>query len=387
MKRRGNREGSEPSLRADGRWQAMYTTAEGRRRAVTLPKGSTKTQCRDAVRAAVRASADGYSPTDSRLTVGRWLEIWMADYVAGGTRPKRPGTIASYASVVNNHLRPRLGHIVLARLTREQVQVAITAIAATGVSPSTTAHILHILRIAINEAVRSDKVRSNVCLRVQPPETHPPIISPWDAAEINTFLDSLAGDRYAPLFTAAIATGLRQGELLGLRWSDVDWEAGTLKVERQLLRNGTFGQPKSAAGVRTIGLSDLATYALRTQRNQQIGDRFRAKTRWKNADDLVFTTSLGTHLRIWPVWQAFHTASVRSGVRRIRFHDLRHACATLLLTAGEELAVISKVLGHADYGTTLKVYAHLDPKRAKAAAGRIDAALGRTLPVLEETAT
>jgi integrase len=90
------------------------------------------------------------------------------------------------------------------------------------------------------------------------------------------------------------------------------------------------------------------------------------------------------HLR---AWHAFRDATDGAGVRRIRFHDLRRACATLLLTAGEELAVISKALGHADHGTTLKVYAHLDPKRAKAAAGRIDAALGRTLPTLAEFAT
>ena len=94
-------------------------------------------------------------------------------------------------------------------------------------------------------------------------------------------------------------------------------------------------------------------------------------------EELVFTTSRGTSPTAWALWSAFADATTKAAVRPIRIHDLRHACATLLLTAGEELAVISKVLGHADYSTTLKVYAHLDPKRAKAAAGRIDAALGR----------
>jgi integrase len=185
----------------------------------------------------------------------------------------------------------------------------------------------------------------------------------------------------------AIATGLRQGELRGLRWSDIDLAAGTLAVRRQLLRDDTDAPPKSAAGVRTIGLSDLAVYTLRTQRRVQAAQRLRAGGRWVNDDERVFTTWLGSPVAFRSLWHAFRLATDRAGVRRIRFHDLRHACATLLLTGGEELAVISKVLGHSDYGTTLKVYAHLDPKRAKAAASRIDAALGRSLPELEDIAT
>ena len=302
-------------------------------------------------------------------------------------RPKRTGTVASYQSVVNVHLRPHLGRIVLSRLTREQVSGALAAIAASGVSPNTVRHIFHVLRIALNEAVRSEKVRTNICSRVVPPEGSQSVISPWDASEINAFLDSVGGSRYAPLFTLAIASGLRQGELRGLRWEDVDQAAGTLTVARQLLRDGTAGPPKSAAGLRTIGLSDLAMYAIRLQRRQQAEQRLRAGQRWSNPSNLIFTTDVGTPVGFRTLWQAFNEAIERAGVRHIRFHDLRHACATLLLTGGEDLAVISKVLGHSDYGTTLKVYAHLDPKRARAAAGRIDAALGRTLPLLEEVAT
>jgi integrase len=237
-------------------------------------------------------------------------------------------------SVVNVHLRPQFGRVVLSRLTREQVSAGLAAISGNGVSPNTARHIFHVLRIALNEAVRSEKVRANVCLRVAPPQGNQPVIAPWDAVEINLFLDSIAGNRYAPMFTLAIASGLRQGELRGLRWDDVDQSAGTLTVARQLLRDGTVGPPKSAAGLRTIGLSDLATYAIRLQRRQQAEQRLRAGTRWSNSDNPIFTTYVGSPIDFRSLWHAFRVASERAGVRRIRFHDLRHACTTLLLTGG-----------------------------------------------------
>jgi integrase len=156
--RRANGEGTDPILRKDGRWQASFTSVDGRRRVVTTPRGLTKSACRQSLRASIRRAEQGEAPLDGRLTVGRWLDTWLENYIAGGTRPRRTGTIASYRSVVNNHLRPTLGRVVLSRLTREQVSTALAEIAASGVAPNTVRHIFHILRIALNEAVRSEKV-------------------------------------------------------------------------------------------------------------------------------------------------------------------------------------------------------------------------------------
>jgi integrase len=386
LKRRANHEGSEPMLRKDGRWQAKWWGPDGKRHVVTLPVGSTKTACREALRAAIRRSDEGSAPLDGRLTVGRWLDIWLKKYVAGGTRPRRPRTVESYQSVANVHLKPRLGRIVLAKLTREQVSDALSGVAAAGAAPGTVRHVFNILRIALNEAVRSDAVRQNVVLKVPAPVGMSRSFSPWDADEINAFLDAITGDSYAPLFTLAIASGLRQGELLGLAWSDIDLDARTLTVRRQYTRQGTMTDPKSAAGKRTIGLNDVAVWSLRAQSARQARDRLAAGAEWANDHNLVFAGAKGAPLNHRVTWWTFRDRTVKAGVRPIRFHDLRHACATLLLTGGEDLAVISKVLGHSDYSTTLRVYAHLDPSRARAAANRIDQALRRTLPTVEEAA-
>jgi integrase len=379
MKRRGNREGGEPRLRRDGRWQADYMGIDGRRHSVITPKGSTKSDCRDALRVALRRTEEGFAPVNGRLTVSAWLDTWLSKHVAGGPRPRRARTIESYETVVRVHLKPHIGRVVLAKLSREQVGDALAAVAAAGAAPSTVRHVHTILRVALNEAVRSDVVRQNVALRVTPPDAPQHEIRPWDAEEINAFLDRLGGDRLAPLYAFAIATGMRQGEILGLRWSDVSLDAGTVAVRRQWTRQRVMAAPKSLAGVRTIGLNDLARWSLRSQVARQGRDRFAAGPDWSNAEELVFTTVAGGPLNHRVVQGAFADRVRAAGLRPIRFHDLRHACATLLLTAGEELGVISRILGHSDLGTTLRVYAHLDPKRARTAAGRIDEALHRRL--------
>lgn len=372
MTRRANHEGSKPRVRHDGRWQANYTGLDGRRRSVIA---KTPTECRANLRSALRLVEDGQTPPSGRLTVGAWLDEWLANYVAGGTTPKAPRTVELYESVVRIHLKPRLGRAVLAKLTREQVAQAL-AEAGKTLAPSSTSRVYVILGAALDDAVKSDRIRSNPVRKLTPPTFDRPERVTWTPTEINAFLDSLAGDRQAPLYAFAIATGLRQGELLGLQWGDVDQGAEVVRVVRQWTRQGTFTDAKSAAGRRVVGLADLGRWALTAQEGQQKRDRIASGGKWRNPSDLIFTDRLGGPLHHRTVWSSFEVRVARAGVRRIRFHDLRHAFATLLFDEGEELGSIAAALGHTSVDTTKRVYAHLLPKRARATASRIDHALG-----------
>ena len=241
MTRRGNHEGSSPRQRADGRWMAMYTSADGRRRSVIA---RTPTDCRAKLREALRHAEDGQAPVSGRLTVGAWLDTWLANYVGGGANPKAPRTVELYESVVRVHLKPRLGRIVMAKLTREQVAAALADVGQ-SLAPSSVSRVYVILGAALDEAVKSDRIRSNPIRRLTPPSFEHRERTTWTADEINAFLDAVSGDEHAALYAFAIASGLRQGELLGLRWSDVDSEAGVVRVVRQWTRQGTFTDAKT----------------------------------------------------------------------------------------------------------------------------------------------
>jgi integrase len=378
MNRRGNHEGTAPRLRADGRYQADYTGSDGRRRSVIA---RTPTDCRAKLRDSLRQAEDGQAPLSGRLTVGGWLDQWLANYVAGGVRPKAPRTVELYESVVRVHLKPQLGRVILAKLTREQVAKALAGLRVerTGepLAASSLSRVYVILGAALDDAVKSDRIRSNPVRKLPSPTFERTERTTWTVDEINAFLDAVSGDRHAPLYGFAIATGLRQGELLGLRWVDVDQPAGVIRVVRQWTRTGTFTDAKTAAGRRVVGLGDLGRWALASQEGQQRRDKLVSGGRWANLDGLVFTDQLGAPLHHRTVWSAFQVRVDRAGVRRIRFHDLRHAFATLLFDDGEELGAIAAALGHTSVDTTKRVYAHLLPKRARATASRIDAALGR----------
>ncbi len=233
----------------------------------------------------------------------------------------------------------------------------IAGLSGRGLSATTVRYAHAVLRIALGRALKSGRVVRNVATLVDAPARASREIRPLTAEQVGTFLANVDGDRLAALYVTALGTGLRQGELLGLRWQDVDLDAGTLTVRHSLaLRSRQLVEPKTERSRRTLRLGSQVLGALREQRRDQLGERLAAGPRWADLD-YVFATPAGQPLDSSNVLHAFQRTLARIGLPRQRFHDLRHACATLLLEQGEELGVVSKVLGHATVGTTADVYA------------------------------
>jgi integrase len=244
-------------------------------------------------------------------------------------------------------------------------------------SPTTVRYAYSVLRIALGRALKEGKVLRNVCQLVDPPAPVRHELSPQAAEQVGVFLAATADDSLGPLYTVAVGTGLRQGELLALRWEDVDLDDATLTVAHTLTRGSRMlAEPKTDRAKRTLRLGSEVLGALREQRRRQLAERLAAGPRWRE-QGYVFTSSTGAPLDGARVLRTFQRALERARLPRQRFHDLRHATATLLIEAGEELGVVSKVLGHSNIGTTANVYAHLTPAMSQRVADRMDTILRR----------
>jgi integrase len=327
-------------------------------------------------------------PTDERTSVATFMTAWLQD----ARRSLRPTTYVSYEGHVRLHIVPRLGRLRLTQLQPQHVRVLLEAVQASGRS-ARTAQLTHaVLRRALGQAARDGLVARNVAALVQGPRVRRDEVRPFDPQEARAFLAAVQGDRLEALYTVAIALGLRQGEALGLTWDDVDLEAGRLSVRGSLqrvptlLREDDAGrgsryrlvEPKTARSRRTLVLPRIVVDALREHRKRQLEERLWAGSRWSAVWDLVFTTTIGTPLDARNVSHAFTALLARAGLRRIRFHDLRHSAATLMLAQGVPARVIMETLGHSQIGMTMNLYAHVIPTLQQEAADRLDALLAAT---------
>jgi integrase len=318
------------------------------------------------------------TPTASEdLALGAFLEAWLTDVVRLSVRPR---TYASYRYVVGLHLAPGLGHHRVAALSPADVQAFLNAKSASGLSPRTVAYLRGVLRQALGHAERMDLVSRNVARLARPPRIPRRPVSPLSVEQARTFLAAIRGDRLEALYLVALGVGLRQGEILGLRWSDVDLDAGTLTVRHALARiEGELAlvEPKSATSRRVVPLPACVREALIAHRVRQAQESL--PLRPDPGDifaELVFTTTLGTPLDGISVTRRFQRIVVAAGLPRQRFHDLRHACASLLLAQGVPARVVMETLGHSEISLTLNTYSHVLPSLGREAAARMDALLG-----------
>jgi integrase len=285
--------------------------------------------------------------------------------------------VASYEGVLK-HILPELGHIPLAKLTPQHLVRLYRAKQDEGLTR--TVVLIHaLLHKALGQAERWGLIPRNVAALVDTPRVPKQETLTLDSGQVQKLLAVAENDRLHALYVVATTCGLRQGELLGLRWSDVDLDGRMLTISRQLqwLEGGpTYSEPKSAKSRRTIALPQMALAALRRHRTQQAAERLRAGHAWKD-NDLVFTSTVGTPLNPSGVRQrSFQPLLEQAGLPHVKFHSLRHACSSMMANQGVPPKVAADILGHSQVRTVLDVYTHATTNAMREAAAGMDSLLG-----------
>jgi integrase len=372
--RRANGEGGV-TRRKDGSWMARYTvqTPSGRKRRVTYAKSHE-----EARRKLTEALADrdrGLTYDSGNVTVKEYLERWLEDSVHASVKAS---TYQSYSSLVKNHVCPTLGGTKLAALTPAHVQALYRTKLEEGLVPKSVKHVHTTLHRALKQAVRWGLVPRNAAAEVDPPRVTTPEMSPLSPTQARRLLEVARGNRLEALYVLAVTTGMRQGELLGLGWGDVDLGASTVRVRRTLtLAKGgpRLTEPKTRGSRRQIQLTASAVAALERHQVRQEAERAAVEGEW-NEQGLVFCTRRGTPIRRYNLHDKHWKPLLRrAGLPDIRFYDLRHTCATLLLTKGVHPKIVSEMLGHSSIAITLDTYSHVIPGLGDAAARAMEDAL------------
>ena len=369
--RRGKGEGSI-YRRQDGRWVGAIDLGwENGKRLRKHFYGKTRREVAQKLTEAVRRHQEGLRPARDDLTVAEFLDNWLM--AARGTVKQR--TWKGYESYLRNHAVPALGRLRLSRLEPHHLQKLYADLVESGRS-STTAHHLHaVLHRALRQAERWGHVPRNVAALVDPPRMARREMQTLSAPQVRDLLDAASGDRLKTLYVVAVTTGMRQGELLALRWRDVDLEQGVLRI-RGNLQGGEIVEPKSAKSRRQIELAATTVRSLRLHRQQQNRERLALGAEWVDMD-LVFANHVGRPLSPSNlVRRSFKPLLRRAGLPEIRFHDLRHTAATLLLSQGVHPKIVSEMLGHSQISVTLDLYSHVTPTLQRDAARAFDALLG-----------
>ena len=356
-KRRGRGEGTVYQ-RKDGRWVAEITLEDGKRKPLY---GKTQAEAIGKRDKALLEQKQGILATGPKQRLDSYLERWLEEVCKPTVRLS---TYIKYRGILKNHLNPTLGHIQIQKLTAQQVQTLYARKVKDGLSPKMVRLIHVVLREALKNAKRWRIISYNVCEDVSLPRQTRKEIHPLTREQAHALLEAARGHRLETMLTLALTTGMRRGEILALRWSDISFEEKRLFVRRTVdrLSGHSFveSEPKTQKGRRTITLPQFVLETLLQQRVHVDAAKEKAKTKWVD-HDLVFPNGIGGFTDPVCLGRWFKKLLKEAGLPGIRFHDLRHSAATILLSMGANPKVVQELLGHSSIVMTMDIYDHVLP--------------------------
>lgn len=388
VKSRGAQGGGSIRKRPDGRWEARYTTGFDPKTGKQIQRsiyGKTQKEVRQKLNQVTAEIDSGYYLEPSGMKLSDWLDSWMTDY----SGDKKYSTMKHYRAACETHIKPRLGDVPLSKLNAVMVQKFYNSLShpedgEKALSPKTVKNVHGILSKAMSQAVRNGLIKFNPCEGAVLPKVSKKEIRPLNNEQVKGLLELADSDEvYGILLKLIVLTGLREAEAMGLTWDCVDFEKGTILVNKQLQK-----RPKSAGGMvfsslkngkpRLLRPAPYVMQLLRQRQEQQRKQRLEAGEAWEEWHDaqaegfLVFTTLTGSYLSPQTVYNHFKVMAAKLGVPNARVHDLRHTFAVLSLENGDDIKTVQGNLGHATAAFTLDVYGHVSDTMQKASAERME---------------
>ena len=377
MGKRGNGEGSIYFRKSDEKWVGSITL-DNRKRKVFY--GKTRKEVQEKLKVTLREQQQGTLVTAPRQTLAQFLTDWLENSQKQSVRPR---TYERYEELVRLHIAPVLGRYESQKLSAQHLQAFYAKKAEEGLSAATINHFHNVLHKALDTAMKWNLVARNVCDLVSPPRRKRFEVHPLTLEQVHRLLIVVEGHEMEALFKLALATGLRRGELMGLKWQDINLEIGVLQVRRILSRvpskmpgkGYVEAEPKTQKSRRSVVIAPFALEALKKHREHQLEAKIKAGPLWQD-HDYVFCTSIGTHLNpTRDMLDQLKALLKKAGLPEIRFHDLRHSAATLLLSVGVHPKVVQEILGHSQISVTMDVYSHVLPGMQQDAMSRLNNAL------------
>ncbi len=378
--RRGNNEGSIHQRKDTGKWVGVISLENRKRKYIY---GKTRKEVQEKMKVALHEQQQGKLITAPSQTVAQFLVDWLENTHKQRVRPR---TYERYREAIDLHIVPALGHHKLEKLTPQHLNAFYAKKTSEGLAPATVIYYHSVLHNALGMAVRWELVSRNVCELASPPRRIRHEVQTLSIEQLQKLLATLAGHKWEALFSLALATGLRRGEILGLKWQDINFSTGKLQVRRILSRVPTKmenrvhvyveAEPKTQKSRRNVAVASFVLILLREHRVHQLEAKLKAGPLWQE-NDYVFCTLHGTHLNPNHVVEELKKLLKQADLPDIRFHDLRHSAATLLLSLGVHPKVVQELLGHTQISMTMDIYSHVLPGMQEDAINRLHDALSK----------